>query len=392
MDFTGCGNSLRASHPRVLQMIVDSLRYWVEVMHVDGFRFDLATTLARGPNGFDSDAPFLDVLAQDPVLAQVKLIAEPWDLGDSGYRVGGFPPGWLEWNGPYRDAMRRYWRGDGGVIGEVAGRLAASADLYHHDRRRPSASVNFITAHDGFTLQDLVSYNEKHNEANGEDNKDGSNDNISWNCGTEGPTEDEDVIRLRQQQRRNFLATLLLSQGVPMILAGDEVGNSQSGNNNAYCQDNEIGWIDWSGRNIAGQDLTDFVSRLIALRRGCSLSHDHFLEGKIRNPTGRKDISWYRADGQEMSEPDWHFPDARSIAFAVDGAAPALILLNAHFEPLSITVPAAAGVARWRMEIDTIEANGAAKGALAPGDTYEVPARALLMLLGEGGPETASER
>src|SRR6185503_10411477 len=235
MDFTGCGNSLRMSHPRVLQMVVDSLRYWVEVMHVDGFRFDLATTLARGPNGYDGDAPFLDVLAQDPVLAQVKLIAEPWDLGEGGYRVGGFPPGWSEWNGRYRDAMRHYWRGDGGIIGEVAGRLAASADLYHHDRRRPSASVNFITAHDGFTLQDLVSYNEKHNEGNGEDNNDGSNDNISWNCGVEGPTEDENVIRLRQQQRRNFLATLLLSQGVPMILAGDEIGNSQSGNNNVYC-------------------------------------------------------------------------------------------------------------------------------------------------------------
>jgi isoamylase len=392
MDFTGCGNSLRLSHPRVLQMVVDSLRYWVEIMHVDGFRFDLASTLARGPNGFDIDAPFLDVLAQDPVLAQVKLIAEPWDLGDGGYRVGAFPPGWSEWNGRYRDAMRRYWRGDGGIIGEVAGRLCASADLYHHKRRRPSASINFITAHDGFTMQDLVSYNEKHNEGNGEDNKDGSNDNGSWNSGIEGPTDDDDVIRLRQQQRRNLLATLLLSQGVPMILAGDEIGNSQGGNNNAYCQDNEIGWIDWSGRNILSQDLTDFIARLIALRRGCNLSHQHFLEGKIRNPTGRKDIAWYRADGQEMTEPDWHFPDARFLAFAVDGAAPALILLNAHFEPLTATVPAAAGVARWRIEIDTTEANGARKGVLTPGDPFEVPARALLMMLGEGGPDTASER
>jgi isoamylase len=393
MDFTGCGNSLRLSHPRVLQLVVDSLRYWVEVMHVDGFRFDLAVTLGRGPAGFDAGVPFLNVLAQDPILAQVKLIAEPWDLGDGGYRVGGFPPGWSEWNDRYRDTMRRYWRGDGGMIGEVAARLSASADIFHHDRRRPCASVNFITAHDGFTLQDLVSYNEKHNEANSEGNKDGAGDNNAWNCGVEGPTEDEDIIRLRQQQRRNLLATLLLSQGVPMLLAGDEVGNSQGGNNNAYCQDNETGWIDWSGRNIPGQDLTDFVARLIALRRGCGLSHEQFLAGKIRNPTGRKDIAWYRVDGQEMTEPDWHFPDARFLAFAIDGTpAPALILLNAHFEPLTTTVPDAAGISRWRIEIDTTEPNGVAKGALVPGAVFEVPARALLMMLGETGPESASER
>ncbi|HLI21705.1 MAG TPA: glycogen debranching enzyme GlgX, partial [Stellaceae bacterium] len=360
---------------------------------VDGFRFDLASTLARGPQGFENNAPFFDVIAQDPVLAQVKLIAEPWDLGEGGYRVGGFPPGWSEWNDRYRDTMRRYWRGDGGIIGEVARRLAASADIYNHDQRRPSASINFITAHDGFTLQDLVSYNEKHNEANGENNKDGNNDNNSWNCGAEGPTGDESVIRLRQQQRRNLLATLLLSQGVPMLLAGDEVGNSQGGNNNVYCQDNETGWIDWSGRNVPGQDLTEFVARLIALRRGCGLAHEHFLQGKIRNPTGRKDIAWYRADGQEMTEPDWHFPDARLLAFAIDGTpAPALILLNAHFETLMTTVPSAEGITRWRIEIDTTEPTGTRKGTLTPGARFELPARALLMMLGETGPDTASER
>ena len=386
MDFTGCGNSLHLTHPRVLQMVVDSLRYWAEIMHVDGFRFDLASTLARGPAGFDSNAPFLDVLAQDPVLAQVKLIAEPWDVGEGGYRVGGFPPGWSEWNDRYRDTMRRYWRGDGGIIGEVAGRFAASADIYRHDQRRPSASVNYITAHDGFTLQDLVSYNDKHNEANGEDNKDGTNDNAAWNCGVEGPTDDEAVIRLRQQQRRNLLATLLLSQGVPMILAGDEIANGQGGNNNAYCQDNETGWIDWSGRNNQGQDLTDFVARLIALRRDCGLSHEHFLAGTVCSPSGRKDIAWFRADGQEMTEDDWHFPDARFLAVAVDGATPTLILLNAHFEPLTATIPSVAGIAVWRIEINTAEANGTGTGTRTPGEALDVPARALAMLLGTPGP------
>ena len=382
MDFTGCGNSLKLSHPRTLQMVVDSLRYWVEVMHVDGFRFDLASTLARGPVGFDGNAPFLEVLAQDPVLAQVKLIAEPWDVGDGGYRVGSFPPGWSEWNDRYRQTMRRYWRGDGGIIGEVAGRLSASADLFNHDARRSSATINFITAHDGFTLQDLVSYNDKHNENNGEDNKDGTNDNAAWNSGAEGPTDDENIIHLRQQLRRNFLATLLFSQGVPMILAGDELANSQGGNNNAYCQDNEIGWIDWSGLGKPGDDLVDFIAKLIELRQGCALSHEHFLEGKIRNPSGRKDIAWHRADGQEMTEDDWHFPDARFLAVAVDGAAPALIFFNAHWEPLKVTVPSAAGVAQWQIEIDTTQQSGLGKGMLLPGAELEMLPRALLMVLG----------
>jgi len=370
----------------VLQMVVDSLRYWVEVMHVDGFRFDLTTTLARVPAGFAPDAPFLDVLAQDPILAQVKLIAEPWDLGAGGYRLGGFPPGWSEWNDRYRNAMRRYWRGDGGTIGEVAARFAGSADILAHDMRRPTASVNFITAHDGFTLQDLVSYNEKHNEANGENNQDGSSDNASWNCGEEGATENQTVVKLRQRQRRNFLATLILSQGVPMLLAGDELANGQDGNNNAYCQDNEIGWIDWSSEGIPEQDLTDFVARLIKLRREYGLAHEQFLRGEVRPDTGRRDIAWYRADGQEMTEPDWHFPDARFLAVIVDGRLkPALIFLNAHFEMLTVNIPSASGVGAWHMEISTVEPDGRGKEKLHPGQAFEMPERCLLLMLGEPG-------
>ncbi len=368
-DFTGCGNSLNLANSRVLQMVIDSLRYWVEVMHVDGFRFDLATTLARGPNGFDPNAPFLDVLMQDPVLAQVKLIAEPWDLGDQGYQVGGFPPGWSEWNDRFRNTMRRFWRADGGIIGDVAGRFAGSADLYRHDGRHPRASINFITAHDGFTLQDLVSYDAKHNEANQENNADGSSDNLSWNCGVEGPTDDPGVIALRQQQRRNFLATLLLAQGVPMLLAGDEVANSQSGNNNAYCQDNDIGWIDWSGLGIEGQDLTEFVARVLALRREYGLSWDHFREGKVHPDSGRKDVMWLRADGAEMTEPDWQFPDARSLVIVLDARPePALILLNGHYEPLPVVLPRVNSVGAWRMEINTALPTGLAAERLSVGD------------------------
>src|SRR5579862_4028388 len=251
-----------ASNPHVLQMVVDSLRYWVTVMHIDGFRFDLATTLGRGPNGFDPNGSFLATLMQDPVLSTVKLIAEPWDLGLGGYQLGHFPPGWSEWNDRYRDTIRRFWRGDGGVIGDVAARLAGSADIFGHDGRHASASTNFVTAHDGFVLQDLVSYNTKHNEANGEENHDGADENLSSNCGVEGPSDDPAIIECRNRQRRNFLATLLLSQGVPMLLAGDEVGNSQQGNNNAYCQDNEIGWVDWSGLGVEDRDLTEFIGRL----------------------------------------------------------------------------------------------------------------------------------
>ena len=264
-DFTGCGSSVNLTHPRVLQMVMDSLRYWVEVCHVDGFRFDLATTLARGPNGFDRNAAFLTAIRQDPVLATVKLVAEPWDLGMGGYQVGAFPSQWSEWNDRYRSAMRRYWSGEGSLIGEVSSRMTASSDLFNHDDRAPRASINHITVHDGFTLADLFSYNEKHNEANGEDNRDGSNDNHSNNCGHEGPTDDPEIVALRRQLRKNQLACLLLAQGMPLILAGDEVGNSQYGNNNAYCQDNEIGWVGWDNLGKDGDDLTDFIGHLTAL-------------------------------------------------------------------------------------------------------------------------------
>jgi isoamylase len=383
-DFTGCGNSLCLYRPRVLQMVIDSLRYWVEVMHVDGFRFDLATTLARGPHGFDPNAPFLDVIAQDPVLAQVKLIAEPWDLGEGGYQVGQFTPGWSEWNDRFRNTMRRFWRADGGIIGEVAGRFAGSADIYHHSGRKPRASINFVTAHDGFTLQDLVSYDAKHNEANQENNADGTNDNLSWNCGVEGPTDDPAVVALRSQQRRNFLASVLLAQGVPMLLAGDEVANSQNGNNNAYCQDNEIGWIDWSGLGVEGQDLTEFVRRLIAVRRDCGLSLEHFPDGGLRPDTGRKDIMWLRVDGEEMTEPDWLFPDARFLALVLDGRTrPALMLLNGHFEPLQIVLPKNNGVETWRMVINTAGPTGLADEILRVGQSFEVPQRSLILALGE---------
>src|SRR5450759_4786462 len=265
-DFTGCGSSVNLRHPRVLQMVMDSLRYWVEVCHVDGFRFDLATTLARGPDGFDRNTAFLTAIRQDPVLSSVKLVAEPWDLGMGGYQVGNFPIGWTEWNGRYRDTMRRYWKGDEGQVTDLAFRLAGSSDLYQNDGRRPSASINFVTSHDGFTLRDLVSYNEKHNEANREDSKDGSNDNYSWNCGVEGPSDTPEVIALRNQQQRNFLAALFLSQGVPMICGGDEVGRTQMGNNNPYCQDNEISWFDWKLTDRERQ-LLDFTRRMIRLRR-----------------------------------------------------------------------------------------------------------------------------
>ena len=384
LDFTGCGNSLNVSHPRVLQMVGDSLRYWTDVMHVDGFRFDLASTIARTRNGFDADAPFLDVLTQDPVLANVKLIAEPWDVGDGGYRVGAFPPGWSEWNDRYRDTMRRYWRGDGGIIGEVAARFAGSADLYKHDGRRPRAGINFVTAHDGFTLQDLVSYNEKHNEANLEENSDGASDNSSWNCGVEGPTDDESIIALRRQQRRNFLATLLLSQGVPMLLAGDEVANSQDGNNNAYCQDNEVGWIDWSRKGIVGDDLCDFIALLIDIRRDHHLSSDRFLEGKVRHTSGYRDIAWFRADGEEMSDPDWLFPDARFLGVLLDGMPyPTLIFLNAHYEALSVVLPAISNVTVWRCEINTAEPTGKSDGENSPGAAFEVPARSVTLMFGK---------
>ncbi len=299
-DFTGTGNSLNLTHPRVLQMVMDSLRYWVEVCHIDGFRFDLASTLARGPKGFDRNSSFLNAIRQDPALAAVKLVAEPWDVGAGGYQVGGFPSQWSEWNDRYRGTLRRYWAGEGNLIGDVSGRMTGSSDLFNHDDRSPRAGINHVTVHDGFTLADLFSYNEKHNEANGEDNRDGSNDNHSNNCGHEGPTDDLAIVALRRQLRKNQLACLLLAQGVPLVLAGDEVGNSQSGNNNAYCQDNEIGWIDWSGLGHEADDMTGFVGRLTAIRkRFAQIRARQWVVGKKTD--GSYGVLWLTPEGNEMT-------------------------------------------------------------------------------------------
>ena len=318
---TGTGNTLNLSHQRVLQMVTDSLRYWVQEMHVDGFRFDLGTILGREPYGFDEGGGFLDSCRQDPVLSSVKLIAEPWDCGPGGYQVGRFPPGWAEWNDRYRDNVRAYWKGDGGAMAEFATRLTGSADLFNRRGRKPWASVNFVTAHDGFTLNDLVSYNDKHNAANGEDNRDGHSDNRSWNCGAEGPTEDQAITALREKQKRNFLATLLFSQGTPMLLAGDEFGRTQQGNNNAYCQDNAISWVDWDHDDHA-QALIRFVGRLAELRRTYPvLRQSRFLSAAFNEQLGVKDSSWLAPSGEEMKPEQWADPMARCFAVLLDGRA-----------------------------------------------------------------------
>ncbi len=317
VDYTGTGNSLNARHPHVLQLIMDSLRYWVNDMHVDGFRFDLASTLAREFHDVDRLSAFFDIIQQDPVISQVKLIAEPWDVGEGGYQVGNFPPVWSEWNGKYRDTVRDYWRGEDQTLGEFASRITGSSDLYEKNGRRPMASVNFVTAHDGFTLNDLVSYNVKHNEANLEDNRDGESFNRSWNCGTEGPTDHTMVNALRRRQRRNFLATLLLSQGVPMLLAGDELGRTQLGNNNAYCQDNNISWIDWSDIDA---DLLAFTRWLANLRRDHPVFRRRgWFQGRSVLGTTDRDIGWYRPDGHLMTDADWEEPFARVIGAFLDG-------------------------------------------------------------------------
>ena len=319
VDFTGCGNSLNVAHPRVLQLIMDSLRYWVLEMHVDGFRFDLASALARELLEVDRLGSFFDIIQQDPVLSEVKLIAEPWDLGPGGYQVGNFPVLWTEWNGKYRDTVRRFWKGDGGLLGELASRLAGSSDLYQHTGRSPHASLNFITAHDGFSLRDLVSYGHKHNEANGEHNRDGSDHNDSWICGWEGDTNDDAIRRLRAQQQRNLLATLLLSQGVPMLLAGDELGHTQQGNNNAYCQDSPIAWLDWD-LSPEQLELLEYVRELIRLRKAEPVfRRRRFFQGRPIHGNELKDLYWLRPDGLEMSSGDWHAGDARTLAMALPG-------------------------------------------------------------------------
>jgi isoamylase len=372
LDFTGTGNTFNLLHPRTLQLVMDSLRYWVLEMHVDGFRFDLASTLARDANGVNKLHAFFEIIHQDPVLSQVKLIAEPWDVGEGGYQVGNFPVLWAEWNGKYRDTMRSFWKGDEGKIGEVAYRLTGSPDLYQHTGKRPYASINFITAHDGFTLVDLVSYNEKHNEANGEKNHDGDNNNHSWNHGVEGPSDDPEINALRERQRRNFLTTLFLSQGVPMLLGGDEFGRTQNGNNNAYCQDNEVSWLNWEKREEKQNVFFEFTRRLIQLR------HQHpvfrrpkFFQGRRIRGSEIKDVMWFNPGGNEMSEEDWSLPFARCLGMMLSGDTidvlnfqgepirddTFLFLMNAHYETISFLLPGQENI-EWQLLLDTASESG----------------------------------
>jgi glycogen operon protein len=369
VDFTGCGNTLNMRSPQVLRLIMDSLRYWVLDMHVDGFRFDLASALARELYEVDRLAAFFDVIHQDPVLSQVKLIAEPWDLGDGGYQVGNFPVLWTEWNGRYRDTVRRFWRGDDGVVSELATRLAGSNDLYEHSGRRPYASINFITAHDGFTLRDLVSYNQKHNEANLEENRDGENHNLSWNCGVEGETDDPEILALRARQVRNLLATLLLSQGVPMLTAGDEMGRTQRGNNNAYCQDNEISWLHWDV-TPEQESLLKFTRRLIRLRlEQPVLKRRRYFQGRLIRGADVKDIVWLDPSGQEMTDESWNSVSLRSLGVLLSGDATdetddlgnpitgdtLLLLFNAHHEEVEFILPVSGLGRRWLRLFDTTD-------------------------------------
>ncbi len=367
MDFTGCGNVPNMSHPRVLQLIMDSLRYWVTEMHVDGFRFDLASTLARELHEINRLGTFFDIIHQDPIVSQVKLIAEPWDVGPGGYQVGNFPVLWTEWNGKYRDCIRSFWKGEGGAINEFATRFSGSSDLYQDDGRKPYASINFITCHDGFTLRDLVSYDGKHNEANGEDNKDGADDNRSWNCGVEGPTDDPAILKLRGQQRRNLMATLLLSQGVPMICAGDELGHTQNGNNNAYCQDNNLTWFEWD-LSADDQAFTDFVAKLVEIRHTQPVfQRRRFFKGRpIR---GVKDISWLAPSGEEMDESAWEAGFVQCVGVRLAGdqigdvdddgnpiiGDTVMMLLNAYHEPIPFTMPPHQDERHWERLFDTAD-------------------------------------
>jgi glycogen operon protein len=396
MDYTGCGNTLDMTHPRVLQLITDSLRYWVREMHVDGFRFDLASTLARELHDVDRLGAFFDIIQQDPVISQVKLIAEPWDLGPGGYQVGNFPALWAEWNAAYRDTVRRFWKGDAGQVGSLGYRLTGSSDLYGHSGRLPYASINFITAHDGFTLHDLVSYNEKHNEANGEDNRDGHNDNLSWNCGAEGETDNPEVLALRERQKRNFLATLFLSQGVPMLLSGDEIGRTQKGNNNAYCQDNEISWVDWK-LDKPRRELLEFTRCVIRLMNEHPvLRRRHFFQGRRIRGSEVKDLAWFRPDGKEMNDEDWNNPETRCFGLRLAGDAieeldargnrivddTLLILLNAYHEAIPFTLPAHRRKVRWEVVMDTNDSQfgKTTHRAMRGGDTYDLKARSLALL------------
>jgi glycogen operon protein len=407
MDFTGCGNTLNMTHPRALQLIMDSLRYWVLEMHVDGFRFDLASALARELYEVDRLGAFFDIIHQDPVLSQVKLIAEPWDLGEGGYQVGNFPVLWAEWNGIYRDNVRSFWRGDAGQIDDLAFRLTGSSDLYERSGRRPYASINFVTAHDGFTLADLVSYNERHNEANQEGNRDGHDNNVSWNCGVEGPTDDPEVLTLRARQQRNFLATLLLSQGVPMIVAGDEMGRTQLGNNNAWCQDNAISWVDWN-LDERRRELLEFTRRLIQLfHTHPVLRRRKFFQGRPVRGAEIKDVSWFRPDGQEMAEADWRNEQAHSLAVRLAGDAvdeldergnrinddTLLLLLNAHHRAVSFVLPAHRRGVVWEQLLDTRESFGRRKTrrAVKGGGSYRLEARSLALFRLQPGVDAGAQ-
>ena len=387
LDFTGTGNTLNLDHPRVLQMVMDSLRYWALEMHVDGFRFDLATTLARENGKYSQAAAFFDAMRQDPAMARVKLIAEPWDLGPYGYQLGNMPPGWAEWNAQYRDSVRRFWKGDKGLVSELASRVAGSSDIFGYRGRRPWASINFITAHDGFTLHDLVSYNNKHNEANGENNRDGHEPNFSWNCGVEGPTDDPAIISLRDQQKRNLLATLLLSLGVPMLLAGDEIGHTQGGNNNAYCQDNDISWLEWQELRPEDEVLREFVRYLVRLRRQHRVfSRPRFFRGEVVSEAGLKDITWVMPDGVEVTGEYWGNQSALSLGYVLGGAAGEfftrggqrdidesfLVMINAYYGDLDFRFPRLPTRMVWEALVDTAEPTGIAKdGRLwQPGEIY----------------------
>jgi glycogen operon protein len=389
---TGTGNTLNLSHPNVIEMVTDSLRYWVSELHVDGFRFDLGTILAREPDGFDNQSGFLKACNQDPVLRSVKLIAEPWDCGPGGYQVGGFPPGWAEWNDRFRDTGRDFWKGTA-TPSELAPRLCASGDIYNRLGRRPSACINFLTAHDGFTLNDVVTYNEKHNEANGEDNRDGSSDNRSWNCGVEGPTDDPEINTLRHRQLRNLLATLLLAQGTPMLLAGDEFGRTQGGNNNAYCQDNEISWLNWNHDEKA-RSLIKFVRTLCALRHKYPiLRRNLFLTGAVDEELDIKDLTWINASGVEMKPEDWGDGNMKCFGMMMDGRArptgvrqrgseaAMLLVLNAHHDLVEFTLPECPGGGGWVLEVDTNIADGEVKYRGEHGDVYGMTGRSLTLFV-----------
>jgi isoamylase len=379
-------------------MVMDSLRYWASEMHVDGFRFDLCPTLGRVKGEYRRDSPFFAAIRQDPLLSQLKLIAEPWDVGPNGYQLGNFPPGWAEWDAAYRDTVRRFWKGDQGVAAELASRLAGSSDIFAHGGRRPWASVNFITAHDGFTLSDLVSYNDKHNEANGESNRDGHDANFSWNCGAEGPTNDPEIAQLRDRQKRNLLATLLLSLGVPMLLAGDEIGRTQKGNNNAYCQDNEISWVDWENIRPEDERLRDFVRFLVNLRRRHRVfSRPRFFRGEAVSAAGLKDITWITPEGREATVEDWNNPVALSLAYVLGGAAGAfytpggqrdidesfLVMLNAWHQDLDFRIPELPVTMAWELLVDTSTETGIAAGGrlFSPGEVFPLKARSFALFI-----------